>query len=243
MSRNPLGPAPLVYAHRGDRSRAPDNTLEAFQLAVEAGADGIEIDIRRTSDGEIIVSHDDRHPGHAPFVEMTLADVRDALPQVPTFIETLEAVPQNVWLNVEIKNFPNAADYDTSGWMVDTTIETIESFDDPARILLSSFDNQTIRRAGTKLPSLLRGQLIRAPFDIGTAIDEAIEHGNAALHPNMGYFGKSAMEMAARIKSAGLAMAVWGANTTADVRLLLEVGADAIITDDPRMARRLVDQR
>jgi len=92
MSRNPLGPAPLVYAHRGDRSRAPDNTLEAYLLAVEAGADGIELDVRRTRDGELIMSHDDRYPGFPPFVEMTLAEVRDALPQVPTFIETLAAV-------------------------------------------------------------------------------------------------------------------------------------------------------
>ncbi len=243
MIRNPLGPAPLVYAHRGDRSRAPDNTLKAYQLAVEAGADGIELDVRRTSDGELIMSHDDRYPGHAPFVEMTLAEVRDALPHVPTLIETLEAVPGHVWLNVEIKNFPDEADYDTTDWMVDKTIETIAKFDDPARILLSSFDRASVRRAGAKLPTLLRGQLIRAPFDIGAGIDVAIEQGADALHPNIGYFGVAAMETATRIKSAGLAIVVWGANTPDDVNLLLEAGVGVIITDDPTMARRTIDQR
>ncbi|MCL1598543.1 MAG: glycerophosphodiester phosphodiesterase, partial [Actinomycetia bacterium] len=57
MNRTPLTPTPLVYAHRGDRSRAPDNTLEAYGLAVEAGADGIELDVRRTADGVLIMSH------------------------------------------------------------------------------------------------------------------------------------------------------------------------------------------
>ena len=58
MERTPLTPAPLVYAHRGDRSRAPDNTLMAFDVAVEAKADGIELDVRRTSDGVLVITHD-----------------------------------------------------------------------------------------------------------------------------------------------------------------------------------------
>ncbi|GMQ98156.1 MAG: glycerophosphodiester phosphodiesterase [Acidimicrobiia bacterium] len=232
-----------MYAHRGDRSRAPDNTLEAYQLAVDAGADGIELDVRRTSDGELIMSHDDRYPGFAPFVEMTLAEIRDALPHVPTFIETLAAVPRNVWLNVEIKNFPDEADFDTSGWVVDKTIETIDACDDAARILLSSFDRESVRRAAAANPNLLRGQLIRAPFDIDTGVDVAVEVSAHALHPNMGYFGVAAKETAARIKRAGLAIVVWGANTPDEVQLLLESEVDVIITDDPTMARRVVDQR
>ena len=55
---SPLTPRPLIYAHRGDRTRAADNTIEAFDLAVEAGADGIELDVRRTIDGVLVVSHD-----------------------------------------------------------------------------------------------------------------------------------------------------------------------------------------
>jgi len=243
MSRNPLGPAPLVYAHRGDRSRAPDNTLEAYLLAVEAGADGIELDVRRTSDGELIMSHDDRYPGFAPFVEMTLAEVRGALPHVPTFIETLAAVPQHVWLNVEIKNFPDEADFDMSGWVVDKTIGTIVDFDDPARILVSSFDRESVRRAGAVHPDLLRGQLIRAPFDVDAGIDVASEVAAHALHPNMDYFGVAAEQTAARIKQAGLTIVVWGANTPDNVNLLLDAGVDVIITDDPTMARKVVDQR
>jgi len=243
MSRNPLDPAPLVYAHRGDRSRAPDNTLEAYLLAVEARADGIELDVRRTSDGELIMSHDDRYPGFAPFVEMTLAEVRDALPHVPTFIETLGAVPKDVWLNVEIKNFPDEADYDTSGWVVHKTIETIDMYDDATRILLSSFDPESVRRAGSANPDLLRGQLIRAPFDVDAGIEVASEMGADALHPNIGYFSATAKETAARIKKAGLAIVVWGANTPDDMSLLLDAGVDVIITDDPTMARKVIDQR
>jgi len=172
-----------------------------------------------------------------------LAEVRDALPQVPTFIETLAAVPRSVWLNVEIKNFPDEADYDTSRWTVEKTIETIVDYDDPARILLSSFDHESVRRAGAVHPDVLRGLLIRAPFDVGTGIDVATELGADALHPNMGYFGLAANKTAAAIKRAGLAIVVWGANTTDDMRLLIEADVDVIITDDPMMARRVVDHR
>jgi len=243
MSRTPLTPGPLVYAHRGDRSRAPDNTLEAYELAVEAGADGIELDVRRTSDGELIMSHDDRSPGFAPFVEMTLAEVRDGLPDIPTFVETLAAVPQKVWLNVEIKNFPDEADFDESRWTVEKAIETIVAYDDPARIVLSSFDSETVRRAGAVRQDLLRGQLIRAPFDIDVGIEVATDLAAHALHANMGYFGSAANETAAKIREADLAVVVWGANTTSDVHFVVEAGVDVLITDDPAMARRTIDQR
>ncbi|GMR01857.1 MAG: glycerophosphodiester phosphodiesterase [Acidimicrobiia bacterium] len=243
MIGTPLTPPPLVYAHRGDRTRAADNTLEAYRLAVEAGSDGIELDVRRTSDGALILSHDDRYPGMSPFIELTMAEVRDQAPDVPTLVQMLSAVPSHIWLNVEIKNDPRDPDFDPTRSIVDQTIETIAEYDSLARILLSSFDPESMQRASDHYPELLRGQLLTTPLDLGYGIEIAVAQKGRAVHPAMSYFRADAAPGMQMIHDAGLAAVVWGANTPDDVATLLGVGVDVIITDDPAMARRLVDQR
>jgi glycerophosphoryl diester phosphodiesterase len=242
MIRTPLTPAPLVYAHRGDRSRAPDNTLQAYRLAVEAGTDGIELDVRRTSDGVLIMSHDAHFPDMPPYVEMTMAEVREQLPQVPTLIEMLNAVPRHIWLNVEIKNDPQDSYHDPTRRIVDQTIATIDEHDSLERILLSSFDIEAMRRASDLHPDLLRGQLIRQPATLEMGITEAVKQGAHAVHPNMLYFVDDAADAMNEIHAASLAAVVWWVNTPEQVETMLEVGVDVIITDDPAMARRVIDQ-
>lgn len=243
MSGTPLTPAPVVYAHRGDRTRASDNTLEAYHLAVEAGADGIELDVRQTSDGVLLLSHDDRHPDMPPFIELTMAEVRKDAPDVPTLIEMLEVVPRHIWLNVEIKNDQRDGDFDPTRNIVDQTIATIDDHDTLARILLSSFDPQSMQRAADISPNLYRGQLIAAPVDLETGIAIVGAQGGRAIHPNMSYFTPDAATSMRMIHDANLSAVVWGVNTPQDVAALLDVDVDVIITDDPRMARRVVDQR
>ncbi len=243
MTRTPLTPSPLVYAHRGDRTRASDNTLEAYRLAVDAGSDGIELDVRRTNDGVLIMSHEDRRPGMPPFIELTMTEVRDHAPEIPTLVEMLNAVPDHIWLNVEIKNNPRDPDFDPTRTIVDQTIDTIAEHDSLARILLSSFDPQSMQRAGDHSPELFRGQLIRTPVDLGYGVEIAVAQNGRAVHPAMSYFRADATAAMQMIHDAGLAAVVWGANTPDDVASLLGAGVDVIITDDPGMARRLVDQR
>ncbi|MCL1593119.1 MAG: glycerophosphodiester phosphodiesterase [Actinomycetia bacterium] len=243
MNGKLLGPGPLIYAHRGDRSRGPDNTLEAYRLAVEAGADGIELDVRRTSDDKLIMSHDDRYPGHPPFIELTLEEVKETIPQVPTFVEMLASVPQHVSLNVEIKNFPDEADYDLTRDTVNLVVDTIATHDTPERILLSSFDPDSVHRAAAIDPRIVRGLLIREPFDIGTGIEVATSLGVEAIHPRMTYFQPDALGLMDKIHAAGLVAVVWGANTPGDIHTLVEAGVDVVITDDPLMARRTIAQR
>ncbi len=242
MITTPLTPAPLVYAHRGDRTRASDNTLEAYRLAVAAGADGIELDVRRSGDGVLLMSHDDRHPGMAPFIELSMAEIRDDAPEVPTLIEMLEAVPGHIWLNVEIKNDQRDGDFDSTRKIVDRTIATIDDHDNLARVLLSSFDGQAMRRAADIAPTLCRGQLIAAPVDLETGIGIAQSQTGRAVHPHMSYFVPDAVSSMRMIHDAGLSAVVWGANTSQDVATLLGADVDVIITDDPAMARRVVDQ-
>jgi glycerophosphoryl diester phosphodiesterase len=231
-----------VYAHRGDRSRAQDNTLEAFRLAVEAGTDGIETDVRRTIDGVLVMNHDDRRPGFPPIVEMTFADIREQLPSMPTLIETLASVPQDVWVNVEVKNFPEEADFDESRSTVSQVIETIIEHDTLDRILLSSFDPVTMQRAAQLNPEMLRAQLIRLPYGLDIGIAAALSQGAHAVNPELAHFSEDPLGAISSIREAGLETIVWRIETPEDVAMLLDIGVDGVITDDPAMARRVIDQ-
>jgi glycerophosphoryl diester phosphodiesterase len=242
MLRTPLSPPPLVYAHRGDRSRAEDNTLEAYRLAVEAGADGVEMDVRRTADGVLVMNHDDRRPGFPPIVEMTLSEIRDQLPSMPTFIETLTSVPQDVWLNVEIKNFPDEADFDESRSTVSQVIATITEHDTLDRILLSSFDPVTMQRAAQINPGMLRAQLIRLPHDLDIGIAAALSQGAHAVNPELSHVSKDPVAVISSIHETGLKTIVWKVNEAEDIAILFNAGADGVVTDDPALARRMINQ-
>ena len=242
MQRTPLSPTPLVYAHRGDRSRAQDNTLEAFRLAVEAGTDGIETDVRRTIDGVLVMNHDDRRPGFPPIVEMTFSDIREQLPSMPTLIETLASVPQDVWLNLEVKNFPEEADFDESRSTVSQVIETIVEHDTLDRILLSSFDPVTMQRAAQLNPEMLRAQLIRLPYSLDVGIAAALSQGAHAVNPELAHFSEDPLVAISSIREAGLETIVWRTETPEDIAMLFNIGVDGVITDDPAMARRVIDQ-
>jgi glycerophosphoryl diester phosphodiesterase len=242
MQRTPLSPTPLVYAHRGDRSRAQDNTLEAFRLAVEAGTDGIETDVRRTIDGVLVMNHDDRRPGFPPIVEMTFADIREQLPSMPTLIETLASVPQDVWLNVEVKNFPEEADFDESRSTVSQVIETIVEHDTLDRILLSSFDPVTMQRAAQLNPEMLRAQLIRLPYSLDVGIAAALSQGAHAVNPELAHFSEDPLAAISSIREARLETIVWRTETPEDIAMLFNIGVDGVITDNPAMARRVIDQ-
>lgn len=242
MTTSPLGPGPLIYAHRGDRSRAPDNTIEAYTLAVEAGTDGIELDVRRTSDGVLIVSHDDSIPGVGTFPAVEFADVRTLAPQVPTLKEAMNSIPRNVFVNVEIKNFPHEDAFDEGRTIVDETIAELRSYDEPKRILMSSFDPESMRRVGDIGPEFLRGQLVLASFPLGQGVAVATEFEMEAINPNIIHIAADASGAMEKFTQANLRAVVWGVNTPEDVTLMAATGVDAIITDDPGMARGVIDQ-
>ena len=101
----------LVLAHRGSRREAPENTLEAFSVARAQGADGVELDVHRTTDDGLVVHHDADAAGFGLLADHSLRAVRAALPSVPTLAEVLEEC-RGLLVNVEIKNAPGDADHD-----------------------------------------------------------------------------------------------------------------------------------
>ena len=231
-----------MYAHRGDRSRAADNTIEAYALAVEAGADGIELDVRRTSDGVLIVSHDESYPSIGTLSSLEFGVLRDLAPKVPTLREAMDSIPRRVFVNVEIKNFPHEEAFDEDRTIVDETIGELLSYDEPKRILMSSFDPGSMQRVGEVAPEILRGQLVLAsvPLDIGVAT--AQEFKMDAINPNIIHVTTDTASIMDALAEANLKAVVWGVNSPEDVASMATAGVEAIITDDPGMARTVIDQ-
>lgn len=238
MERTPITPAPLVYAHRGDRSRAPDNTLTAFDLAVEADADGIELDVRRTSDGVLVITHDPKVGSLPPVADMTFADLRDRAPQVPTLTEAMGHIPRSVFVNVEIKNAAHEPGFDPDRSIVDETIAIIEALDDLDRVLMSSFDPVAVERTRSVAPGVLSGLLITGAVSIAEGVDLARDVDADALHPPMTTLNGAEDESIRVAHASGIAVVVWNANHADEVRRATAAGIDVIITDDPTMANR-----
>lgn len=238
-----FGPRPLVYAHRGDRSRAPDNTIDAFALAAEAGADGIEFDVRSTVDGVLVISHDPHLPDGTVVAETRFEELRATNPQVPTLRETVLAIPHHMFLNVEIKS--DVPDGASSGGdrLVTAALAEIQGYDSLDRVVLSSFDPGIVAAARAAYPELACGQLVTSFLSIAEMADLALEVGANAVNPPMNALESDPDGSIAALHAAGLAVIVWNANTPEQVTAVADAAVDVIITDDPTMARGVVDQR
>ena len=127
--------------------------------------------------------------------------------------------------------------------IVDGILTGLRAGDVPARILLSSCDPMSMRRAGQVGSEFLRGQLVAnpVPLDIGLAL--ALEFGMDAVNPEFEQLRDDAVSVISDIREAGLHTVVWDVNTAADVALMVAAGVDVIITDNPGMAREVLDQR
>ena len=130
----------LVIAHRGASEARRQNTLEAFYLAVEMGADWVELDVRRSRDDVLIVSHD----AHLPDGRFIVEHDYDELPEwLPTLAEALEAC-EGAKVNLEIKNEPVDPDYDAAHQISDATVGLALAFREPEDLLITSFNLDTV---------------------------------------------------------------------------------------------------
>ncbi|MEP0773710.1 MAG: glycerophosphodiester phosphodiesterase [Acidobacteriota bacterium] len=129
-SANPWG-RPLIIGHRGFPARFPDNSLAGIQAALDAGADGVEVDVRPSVEG-VWVCHHDRSRGGRPVSSWPLADLRSAA--VPTLAAVVDLLPPAAWLYVEVKPLPFAS----LTRLVDPLLRLLEPRSATTRILSSS---------------------------------------------------------------------------------------------------------
>ena len=88
---------PRVFAHRGASQRAPENTVEAFRLAAELGADGVELDVRRSADGALVVHHDPHLPDGRLIAATAFADLPASVPTLAAALDACEVFPGGDW--------------------------------------------------------------------------------------------------------------------------------------------------
>lgn len=229
----------LIIAHRGASAEAPENTLEAFQLGLDQGADALEMDVRLTRDGVAVVIHDptlDRTTDRTGAVaELTLEQVQLADAgggaRVPTFRSVLEAFPRTPLL-VEIK----------AGEAQDAVAAEIERAGARERVVIASFQHRALEklRDGRFLVGADRGD-VATLYALGRFRLEKLASSCRCYAVPWRWKGKLEVPRpwfiaaATRLKRA---VHVWTVDDPAIARLLWDRGAAGIITNRPAAVSR-----
>lgn len=231
--------APAVWAHRGARTVAPENTLEAFSRALTLGADGVELDVHRTGDGALVVHHDAAAPELGVLAHLPLAEIRARRPDIPTLEEVLDCCEGSL-VNVEIKNSPGDDDFDEAEHAAEAVVVLLDARRRVDRVLVSSFHLPTIDRVHELDASVPTGFLVFGE-DLPGALAHCTEGGHVALHPNVWFLGEPALgDLLPEARAASVAVNVWTVNDEPEIARLATAGVDAVITDVPDVARRVV---
>jgi glycerophosphoryl diester phosphodiesterase len=232
--------APRVIAHRGARRVAPENTIEAFVAAARLGADGVELDVHRAADGALVVHHDADARSVGVLAQRALSEIRAARPDIPTLDEALDACA-GMLVNVEVKNVPGDADYDPTDGAAAAVVELLTRRALRDDVLVSSFNIATADRVRALDASIPTGFLTLVGMDPVDGVEVAHAHGHGALHPDVRSFADTAAEdTVARAHELEMAVNVWTVNSEEEMRRLAAAGVDALITDMPDVARRML---
>lgn len=237
---------PKIFAHRGASRYAPENTLPAFALAAEQGADGVELDVHLTRDDQLVVIHDEtleRTTDGAGWVkDCTLAQLQAlsaangmdgfAGVRIPTLRQVLEQLrPTGLLVNIELKT--------SVIWYAgieQKTLATVRDLGMADRVIYSSFNHYSIGKVRALDPSARTAYLYA---DIFCDVEKyAAARGVGGLHP--GLWNVKMADFLHTYLNSGLDVRVWTVNDPDDLRWLLEAGAD-VITNDPALAVQVRD--
>ncbi|OLD30932.1 MAG: hypothetical protein AUI49_07800 [Candidatus Rokubacteria bacterium 13_1_40CM_2_68_13] len=244
-----IGLAILVAAHRGGAQLWPENSLLAFDNALGLGVDAVETDAHMTSDGEIVVIHDptlDRTTmGRGAISELATTDVtaarlkdragRTTDERVPTLAQLLDLLaPQRAQLLLEIKVDARNRRYPG---IEEKALALLRSRRMAERTLVMAFEPETVARVRELDPAIPTVLLVGRRQGARDAVQQA-----TALRANViGYdFRLLDADLVAATRTAGLKVAAWTVNEETDIRRIVGLGVDVVISDRPDLALRLV---
>jgi glycerophosphoryl diester phosphodiesterase len=240
---------PLVFAHRGAKRVAPENTLPAFEAAFRLGADGIELDVQYTSDGKLVIFHDlnlektsngsGRLSAHT-FDELRLLDAGShfspdfAGTQIPTLDEVLDLAKGKLLVNIELKSL------DISGAKLGVDVVAVvrahQMVDD---VVISSFNPFVLRRSKQAGPDIEHALLLDLDTTGWTRWGLTLRYSRAdGVHPETRMVDAAYVAAARRRK---MPVRVWTVDDEAEMRRLAALSVDAIISDTPDIALRVVE--
>jgi glycerophosphoryl diester phosphodiesterase len=223
-----------VFAHRGAHLVERENTLAAFKEARRLGVDGVELDVRRTLDGALVVHHDPGIEGRV--ISATPAD------ELPSYVPSLAdamACLEGVVVNVEVKNAKEEGSYDESGTLVAEVLDALYGAGHARSISLSSFDLATCVAARSYDADLDVAWLIWFT-SLEETLREAHERGFAAVNPHFRLVTADACHLASEL---GLALNVWTVNEPHDLESMMDLAVTSVITDQPARALELRARR
>jgi glycerophosphoryl diester phosphodiesterase len=233
----------LIFGHRGASASAPENTLAAFQLALDQGADGVELDVTLSADGVPVVIHDDTVDrttnGTGRVAALTLAQLKQlragypakfgdrfAGEHLPTLAEVFQALGPRTLINVELKQ-----DTSPDQVLAQRVLDVIHAQRMSQHVLLSSFYYDNLRRAKV-IDAMLPVGLLYDPSEPGRMAQAWLSPGvrAEAHHPYHLLFNTVTRGW---YRARSLRVNVWTVNAQADLQRLMRLGVDGIITDKP----------
>lgn len=218
-----------VIAHRGASAAFPENTLAAFEGAQAMGADGVELDVRRTGDGRGLVHHDATLPDGRLLVDLDAGDLPDHVPHLRPALDACAGI----MVNVEIKNVRIDPDFDPEESMAALVVDTLREAGRIDDVVVSSFGLACIDRVHQLEPSLRTAWLVVDRGDHAALIDRAAASGHRGIHPIAPMVDPAFVE---RAHAAGLFVNVWTVDDPDAIRRLAAMGVDGVVTNVPDVA-------
>jgi glycerophosphoryl diester phosphodiesterase len=233
---------PAIVAHRGASSTHPENTLESFASAIEAGADAVELDVRMTVDGVPIVMHDAdvsrTTDGGGLVRDLRVAEIgrlriRGAGNEgVPSLKEVLELCSGRIGVDVEIKNVPGEPDFDSShARAAEATCAVLSASKFTGQVLIASFDSAAIARSREFAPEVPTGLLTIAPLEEASLPAHVGPH--EWLLPLAARVFAAGESIVSSAKSSGILVGAWTVDEPAAAVRLMRWGVDAVVSNDP----------
>lgn len=234
---------PLVIAHRGASGEMPENTLPAFERAVEQSADMIETDLHLTQDGVVVIHHDAalarlgeqgeiRDRTAAELAALNAAPGADFEARMPTLLDVLDGFGERMEFNLELK-VGSHAPYEG---MEEQVVDAVRERGLLPRMLFSSFDDGVLARVRALSEEARIAVLVspRAPLSILKRADRVRAE---AINPHISMITSRMVRSA---HAASLRVFPYTANEEPEMIRLLEAGVDGIITNYPKQLRALL---
>ncbi len=231
---------PMVCAHRGRSEIVPENTMAAYEAAIEIEADFMELDVRRTADGTIVCIHDPTvertTDGAGEVEELTLDELRAldagawkgeeyAGERIPLLSEVLEQIAPRLVIDIEIKQ----------RGIAEQVVEEIQAAEAVRRVSVVSFDTDDLRTVRSAQPRISCGFITSGPEDSSAEaardlIDEALECGAGFIschHANV------AEVLVRECHLMGMILMAWTMDEREDIQRMIDLRVDALVSNLP----------
>ncbi len=231
--RRPPG-RPLVVGHRGLRQpHVAENTPAAFAAAAAAGADWVELDVRRSADGVAVVHHDPTF-GDIDIVARTARQLAAA--GIHSLHEVLVTMPVRLGVILEVKNLPGEPDFDEGETVAGLVADAARKLLAGRRLLTSAFSPLTVAALRDAMPEVATGLVHFDSLGLAAAGEIAVQYGAQVIASHCASPGLDDRTIAA-LHREGLGVMVWTVNEPDRAASLAALGVDGLLTDDPAALR------